>query len=135
MNLALDAVFPFRAGNGRRSRCRVRIYEPLDGRDSVVVVVSELASNTGTSITNAAEVIAAEVAHAYRLPTPLIYIEHYPPEATNGIETFELVVFHSWGSREIAGVPGELIREIGRPTFKRLDRAAVETLIEQELGE
>ncbi|MDP9439516.1 MAG: hypothetical protein M3P49_12365, partial [Actinomycetota bacterium] len=112
MRLALDAVFPFRSPSGARSKCRVRVYEPLDARDSVVVVVSELPENTGTSITNAAEVIAAEIAHAYRLSTPYVYIEHYPPTSTNGsTEKFDLVVFASWETREIARVPGELIRE------------------------
>ncbi|MDP9476839.1 MAG: hypothetical protein M3R38_14325 [Actinomycetota bacterium] len=90
--------------------------------------------NTGTSITNAAEVVAAEIAHAYRLPTPLVYIEHYPPTSTNGsTEKFDLVVFASWETREIARVPGELIREIGRPTWKRVDRATVEILVGQAL--
>ncbi|MDP9486359.1 MAG: hypothetical protein M3Q49_11370, partial [Actinomycetota bacterium] len=106
MNLRLDAVFPFRGANGGRSKCRIRVYEPEDPeRDAHVVVVSELPSNQGTSITNAAETIAVEVAHAYRLPTPLVYIEHYPPEATDGrAETFDLVVFGHWEAREIARV-------------------------------
>ncbi|MDP9474930.1 MAG: hypothetical protein M3R38_04445 [Actinomycetota bacterium] len=136
MRLALDAVFPFLGPRGAKSKCRVRVYEPDEPeRDAHVVVASELLSNTGTSITNVAEVVAAEIAHAYRLPTPLVYIEHYPPEATDGrAETFELVVFASWESREIARLPGELIREIGRPIWKRVDRRSVEILVGQALA-
>jgi hypothetical protein len=135
MRLALDAVFPFLGPRGARSKCRIRVYEPDDERDAHVVVASELASNTGTSITNAAEVVAAEIAHAYRLPTPLVYIEHFPPAATDGrAETFDLVVFAHWDTREIARVPGELIREIGPPEWRRVDREAVEILVGQALG-
>ncbi|MDP9488045.1 MAG: hypothetical protein M3Q49_20025, partial [Actinomycetota bacterium] len=72
---------------------------------------------------------------AYRLPTPLVYIEHYPPEATDGrAETFDLVVFGHWEAREIARVPGELVREIGRPTWKPVDRSSVEILVGHPLS-
>ncbi len=137
MRLALDAVFPFLGPRGARSSCRVRVYEPDEPeRDAHVVVASEMASNTGTSITNAAEVVAAGVAHAYRLPTPLVYIEHYPPAATDGrAETFDLVVFAHWDTREIARVPGHLVREIGSPEWRRIDRRSVEILVGQQLAE
>ncbi len=115
----------------------MRVYEPDEPeRDAHVVVASEMPGNTGTSITNAAEVVAAEIAHAYRLPTPCVYIEHFPPEATDGrAETFDLVVFASWEAREIARVPGQLVREIGPPDWRRIDRRSVEILVGQALGE
>jgi len=31
-----------------------------------------------------------------KLPTPLVWIEHWPEESTQGQETFELVVFSSY---------------------------------------
>jgi hypothetical protein len=62
-----------------------------------VVVCSELPNNPGGSITNSAEVIAAGVIRANELPTPLVWIEHWPEEsADGGAETFELVVFSSY---------------------------------------
>ncbi|MDP9437626.1 MAG: hypothetical protein M3P49_02615 [Actinomycetota bacterium] len=114
----------------------MRVYEPDEPeRDAHVVVASEMPGNSGTSITNGAEVVAAEIAHAYRLPTPLVYIEHYPPSSTDeSAETFDLVVFASWEQRQIARVPGELVREIGPPEWRRIDRRSVEILVGQALA-
>jgi hypothetical protein len=66
-----------------------------------VVICSELPINpgrsiTGRSITNSAEVIAAGVIQANELPTPLVWIEPWPKETTEGQETFELVVFSNY---------------------------------------
>jgi hypothetical protein len=58
-----------------------------------VVICSELPSNPCGSITKSAETIAAGVIQANELRTPLVWIEHWPKEATDGQETFELVVF------------------------------------------
>jgi hypothetical protein len=66
-------------------------------QDAPVVICSELPNNGGTSVTYAAEQLAAEVIRSHRSPTPLVWIEHRPKESTNGgEETFELVVFSSY---------------------------------------
>jgi hypothetical protein len=39
---------------------------------------SQLPDNDNTSVTNMAEYLAAEVIEGYRLPTPLVWVEHYP---------------------------------------------------------
>src|SRR5215207_9745188 len=89
MHLASDYIHPFRSAGGRRARCRVRVYLPDDVLDAPVVVCSELPNNPGGSITNSAEVIAVGVIRANELPTPLVWIEHWPKESTEGgPETF-----------------------------------------------
>ena len=88
-------------GSGRAC-CRVRIYLPDDAREAPVVICSELPNNQGGSITNSAEMIAAGVIQANELPTPLVWIEHWPEESTEGQETFELVVFSSYEVTERA---------------------------------
>jgi hypothetical protein len=105
MHLASDYIHPFKDAEGRPSHCRVRIYLPDDVRDAPVVVCSEVPNNPGGSITNSAEVIAAGVIRANELPTPLVWIEHWPEETTEGQETFELVVFSSYEVVERA-LPG-----------------------------
>jgi hypothetical protein len=61
------------------------------------VVCSELPNNPGGSITNSSEVIAAGVIRANGLPTPLVWIEHWAKESTDGgAEGFDLVVFSSY---------------------------------------
>jgi hypothetical protein len=44
------------------------------------------AQQRGTSVTYAAEQLAAEVIRSHRLPTPLLWIEHWAKESTDGEE-------------------------------------------------
>jgi hypothetical protein len=77
---------------GRPARCCIRIYLP----DAPVVICSELPNNAGGSITNSVEAIAAGVIQANKLPTPLVWIEHWPKESPGrGEETFDMVLFSS----------------------------------------
>jgi hypothetical protein len=70
------------------------------------------------------------VIRSHELPTPLVWIEHWPKEATDGgEETFELVVFSSYKVEEWAPYLGETKAFIGEASWKRLDRATVEVLV------
>jgi hypothetical protein len=134
MHLASDYIHSYKDAGGSPARCRVRIYLPDDVLDALVVVCSELPNNPGGSITNSAEVIAAGVIRANELPTPLVWIEYWPEESTNGgEETFELVVFYSYEVIESAPYLGETRAWIGDATWKTLDRTAVELLVGGEV--
>ena len=134
MHLASDYIHPYKDAGGGPARCRVRIYFFDDMHDSPVVVCSELPNNPGGSITDSAEVIAAGVIRANELPTPLIWIEHWPKENTDrGAETFDLVVFSSYEVVERAPYLGETRAWIGEPTWKPLDLATVEILVGGEV--
>ena len=61
--------------------------------------------------------------------TPLVWIEHWPEESTEGQESFELVVFSSYEVTERAPYLGETRAWIGDAIWKRLDRATVEVLV------
>ena len=99
MHLASDYIHP----TPRGGRCRIRIYLPEEAQDAPVVICSQLPNKPGGSVTNSAEVIAAEVIRSHRLATPLVWIEHWPKEAMDGgEETFELVVFSSYRVEERA---------------------------------
>ena len=129
MHLASDYIHPYKDAGGGPVRGRVRIYLPDDMRDPPVVVSSELPNNPGGPITNSAEAIAAGVIRANELPTPLVWIEHWPEESAEGQETFELVVFSSYKVEERAPYLGERRAWIGEPTWKPLDRTSVEALV------
>ena len=129
MHIASDYIHSYKDAGGSPVRCRVRIYLPEDVLDAPVVVSSELPNNPGGSITNSAEVIAAGVIRANELPTPLVWIEHWPKESTEGQETFELVVFSSYELTQRAPYLGETRAWIGEATWKTLDRTAVELLV------
>ena len=94
-----------------------------------MVICSELPNNPGGPITNSAEVIVAGVIRANELPTPLVWIEHWPEESADEQETFELVVFSSYEVAERAPYLGETRAWIGDATWKPLDRASVEVLV------
>ena len=129
MHLVADYVHPYKCGAGLPSQCRVRIYLPDEVEDAPVVLCSELATNLGTSVTEAVKRIAGEVIKHYRLPRP-VWIEHYPPEATNGsTETFDLVVFESYEVRKVLVGGKRRCYEVGSPSWKPLDRDAVEALV------
>ena len=126
MHFASDYIHPTPRGR----RCRVRIYLPEEEQDAPVVICSELPNNGGTSVTYAAEQLAAEVISSHRLPTPLVWVEHWPKQAMDSEEeTFELVVFSSYKVEERAPYLGETRAWIGDATWKRLDRATVEVLV------
>jgi hypothetical protein len=74
------------------------------------------------------------VIRIHELPTPLVWIEHWPEESTSSGETFELVVFSSQKVEQRASYLGETrLLTIGEPTWKYLDRRTVETLIGREI--
>jgi hypothetical protein len=126
MYLTNDYIHP----TPRGGRCRIRIYLPEEEQDAPVVICSELPNNEGTSVTYAAEQLAAEVICSHRLPTPLVWIEHWPEESTDGgAETCELVVYSSYEVEERAPFLGETRAWIGDATWKRLDRITVEALV------
>jgi hypothetical protein len=133
MHLASDYIHPYKDAGGCRARCRVRIYLPDDVLDAPVVVCSELPNNPGGSITKSAETIAAGVLLASELITPLVWIEHWPEEPTEGQETFELVVFSSYEVVEWAPYLGETRAWIGDATWKTLDRTAVELVVGEKV--
>jgi hypothetical protein len=130
MHLASDYIHPYKDAGGRPAYCRVRIYLPEDDHDAPVVICSEVPNNSGGSITNSAEVVAEGVIRANELPTPLVWIEHWPHKSTDsGEETFDLVVFSSYEVAERLPYLEETRAWIGDATWKLLDRATVESLV------
>jgi hypothetical protein len=131
MHLAADYIHP----TPGRGRCRVRVFLPDDERDALVVVCTEPRDNPGQSVTNAAERIAAEVIANFRLPVPVVWIEHYEDGAGGTEEnphTFDLVVFSHYEPHKILSADSWSMK-IGAPSWKALDRRAVEVLVGRSL--
>ena len=97
-------------------RCSIRIYQ---GEGELpVVVCSQLPENTNTSVTNMAEYLAAEVVEGHSLPTPLVWVEHYP-EHEGRVGEYSLVSFSSWEAEEV-NLGGVLRRRLGSPRWSHL---------------
>jgi hypothetical protein len=128
MYLAKDYIHLYESDAGTGSRYRIRLYLPYEGTDAAVVVCSDLPDTPGPSATGAAEQLAAEVISHFKLPSPPVWIEHRPPEATGEGEAFDLVTFADYEVRTtLRG--GRLRKEIGPSSRKPLDRQTVETLV------
>ncbi len=109
------------------SRCRIRIFR-REGRPPVVIASDEADANPGTSITNAAEELATDVARVYGLAgEPFVWIEHYDDRAnptaarlrtfgSDKGESFDLVEFRAQGttlrSPEWTPIPKSEVQEL-----------------------
>lgn len=133
-----DYIYPYRGLWTPGARCRIEVYES-DAAESgrpPAVVCSELDDNTNTSVTNAAELIAAEVVARHfpaRLDAPtagcqaVAWLEHYP--ARRGLrEEYDLVTFTPWRIA-VALVGGVLRRTLGTPAWRRLTAEEVDRLL------
>jgi len=72
------------------SKCRVDYFEGKNAWEGKrVIVVTELDDNTGTSVTNAAEILAKDLKYN---PKTDIFVEHYTKES-GGYSTYDIVTF------------------------------------------
>src|SRR5947209_13339835 len=107
--LLRDVEHACRSLAGIEGRCRLRIYAPTAASGGLpIVLLSELASNTGPSITNEVEQIAAEILSRYlpeqdRLEPPALFVEHYPDTGCRrdelAEEHFDQVTFAHYAGR------------------------------------
>jgi hypothetical protein len=131
-------------------RCWIRIYTGGFGTgDLPVVICTEPKDNPGTSITNCAEQLAAEV--LLRKPEvfdpnivgrnvdlydkPFTWIEHYLDGARGTPQdraTFDMVEFAHYKPSDVQRPEG-WVKVIGEPDWSPLDRATVEALVGQRV--
>ncbi len=123
-----DYIHEYRGYWSEGGKCRVRIYRE-EGREPVVVC-SQLADNSNTSVTNMAEYLAAEIIEEHSLPTPLVWIEHYP-EHEGEIGEWSLVTFSSWEPVEVC-LGGAWRRPVGSPRWSSLRPEEVDVLLGRE---
>jgi hypothetical protein len=85
--------YPFLGLWNAASLCRLEIHPATRGR--IAVIATELPNNPGTSITNAAEILATHVCRDFAIPPDrLVWIEHYGyPTGTDRPREFSLVTF------------------------------------------
>lgn len=112
--------------------CRIRIFERSDAIP--VVIATELAENTGTSITNMAEYLAAEIVshhfpERFETEEPVIWVEQYPRHPGQcDLPEFSQVVFASYTPHIVWAGMRQRIR-LGQPSWRYLEREEVERLV------
>lgn len=98
-----DVTFDFLGLGGCACCCRARVF---GAGAAPVVVLTELADNPGTSVTNAVESLAAQFCECYELDgADVVWVEHYPDARAQGErdasaeERFAAVNFNSIEAR------------------------------------
>ncbi len=146
MTLLRDTEHSYRDWKSAEGVCRIRVYAPTAASDRLpVVILTELDTNHGPSITSIVEQLAAEIATRYLpemdgLEPPAVFIEHYPDSGCQhdrlGAEHFDLVTFaHHAGRPHFVPVRRGMLQPFGKLDWRRISRADVEQVIGQELGE
>jgi hypothetical protein len=144
--LLRDAEHVYRSLAGVEGHCRVRIYAPTAASGGLpIVLLEEMVSNTGPSVTNEVEQIAAEVVSRYLpeqdgLEPPALFVEHYPDMGCRrdelAAEHFDQVTCaHSAGRPRFWNVQRGMLQRFGEPEWRRIQRTEVEAWIGEALPE
>jgi hypothetical protein len=138
MRLVEDRLLRFRGNHGWRSECRIRLFAPEGGTDPEgtphVAVATELETNAGTNVTNAAERIAWDVwCYLEKPETGLTWIEHYPDRCFLGEGPHRRPMLKENWSRAAFDREAGMGRFL-RPHWTRLTRQEAEALTGSPLG-
>jgi hypothetical protein len=127
MRPLFEGTFYFAGFHGSKAHCWLRIFDGDPDRPTVVIA-TELRTNTGTSITNAAETLAAAVCRRHRIdPDSLLWVEHYGPSPALRLpERYSLVSFDRNGRERPEG--------LGQPRWSPTSKERVEALVGSKLG-
>ncbi len=130
-----DIEHRFRDQKGAAGVCRVRVFAAASG-ELPVVILTELATNDGPSVTNTVEQLAAEILTRYLgeqdgIEPPFVLLEHYPDTGCRrdhlDAEHFDLVTFAHWHGRPRFVAAGRgMLQRFGEPDWRRISRADVE---------
>ena len=91
MNDKITSSFEFTGFHGCKAICGLE--PPIVNDLGIVIIVTEIEENRGTSITNAVEILLPQVCDNFNIDVnEVIWIEHYPPSwMGNSEEQFDLV--------------------------------------------
>ena len=118
--------------------CWVRVFE--EPGQTPVIVMGEHPDNPSTSVTNMAELLAAELIQKhfprrFDHDPPAILLEHYPTEYHRGRvarkPTWDRLSFHSWAPRRV-WLGGQERLAFGEPEWRSLPDHDVAALIGEE---
>jgi hypothetical protein len=114
--------------------CRIEIFQ--EEGCPPVIICTEPAERTDSSITAMAECLAAEVALAHfpgvfeAIGEPFVWIEHHPPVPRRGVPaSYAWVTFASYAPRLAQRFGGRRRVALGQAHWTPIDQAAVEELI------
>ncbi len=127
MHNGRDRMDEYRNNGSGVTACRLRLYTAAD--QPVIAVVTELPTNTGTSVTNAIERIANNLCAMLQIaPEALVLIQHEYPRQWDG----------GWNTdpEEFSRVQFQVRRgQLCLPRWRSITRAELETLLAQPFAD
>ena len=140
MPLVHDELLSFPGFGGVLSRCRIRLFvPPREARESgYVVLITDEQGSRGTSITNAAETVAALVCRRWNVPAERArFVEHYDfrhlPGGCDDLGRSEVFAQVEFSGANAATLARDLSPTLGRPGWRHTDRQTVEIWIGEPL--
>lgn len=132
MEIIYDGPWHYKGYHGCKSVCYLRLYQPTGQSDQAAVAVfTELAGNSGTSITNRIEVLATMAWEFLQRPevAPTV-VEHYPARGHYNPHTEKWQFPEQLDLLEFSRKPDGSFE---KPRWRRVPRESVEALIGQPL--
>ena len=128
--------YDYEGFHGCQAHCQVeRHHNPATGKD--ILILTEVEDNTGTSVTNMVEHLAARLINEYDLdPANTIIIEHYPERGRLSYpypETWDLVTPGFYKRPDGAWI-GCVPQSPGSDMWRRLTPTEVNALVGQEIA-
>ena len=132
MEVIYDGPWHYTGYHGCKSVCYLRLYQPTGQSDQAAVAVfTELAGNSGTSITNRIEVLATMAwAFLQRPEVAPTVVEHYPARGHYNPHTEKWQFPEQLDLLEFSRKPDGSFE---KPRWRRVPRESVEALIGQPL--
>lgn len=88
-------IYQYKGFGNCNSKCGVMIWHNLD-TNIVVVLLSELSDNRGTSITNMSEYIATQIAEKENFPVSTVWFETYIGYDNTFKDEIDLITYEMW---------------------------------------
>lgn len=106
------------------------VYLPDDAKDAPIIIVGEVPTNRGESVTSCIERIVAEVILHNGFSDLLFPVVIQHRQKVAGVpETFSLVTFAGEDALQVEPASGEAELRLGEPDWEELDRKSVEALV------
>ena len=137
----VDVHYEYRGTWSPGAVCRIRVYE--QSGTPPVVIATELPENEGTSVTNMAEYLAAEIIQQhfpqrFEENEPIVWLEQYPAlkdrrhRVSDKFE-YDRVTFGSWAPRRVFLGGVERIA-LGEPAWHPLTLETLTELVGQDIA-